>query len=102
MDDTSSKGSAQGRESVADEQGVQVHLSRAKETAAEIVDKLNKEINPGLVDPKLKTRLCRPWSCSVSRFVLRLRQVHGHRNREVGQGDQVLRGEGGLMRRNVP
>jgi hypothetical protein len=33
MDDTSSKGSAQGKESVADEQGAQVHLSRAKETA---------------------------------------------------------------------
>src|SRR5262249_51752155 len=28
MDDTSSKGSAQGKESVADEQGAQAHLSR--------------------------------------------------------------------------
>jgi tripartite-type tricarboxylate transporter receptor subunit TctC len=46
--------------------------------------------------------VCRPWCCSVSRFVLRLRQVHCHRNREVGQGDQVLRGQGGLMQPNVP
>ena len=28
-----------------------------KNTPAEIVDKLNKEINAGLVDPKLKARL---------------------------------------------
>jgi len=31
-------------------------IGAPKETSAEIVDKLNKEINAGLVDPKLKAR----------------------------------------------
>ena len=32
-------------------------LGAPKNTPAEIIDKLNKEINAGLDDPKLKTRL---------------------------------------------
>ena len=32
-------------------------LARPKETPAEIVDKLNREINAGLADPKIKARI---------------------------------------------
>ena len=34
-----------------------VRHRRAQEHAAEIIDKLNKEINAGLADPKIKARL---------------------------------------------
>ena len=58
-----------------------------KNTPAEIVDKLNKEINAGLADPKIKARLRRPGRHSASRLARRLRQAHRGRNREMGQGD---------------
>ena len=34
-----------------------VRCRRSKNTPIEIIDKLNKEINAGLADPKIKTRL---------------------------------------------
>jgi len=40
--------------------------------------------------------VCRPWCRGVSRFVLRLRQVHCHRNREVGQGDPFGEHQAGM------
>ena len=50
-----------------------------KATPAEIVDKLNKEVNAGLADPKMKARL----------------------NREVGQGDPGGQHQAGLIL-NIP
>ena len=60
-----------------------------KSTPAEIVDRLNREINAGLADPKIKARLAdlgRDGACGLAR---RFRQAHRRRNREVGQGDPV-------------
>jgi tripartite-type tricarboxylate transporter receptor subunit TctC len=51
-------------------------------TPAEIVDKLNREINTALADP----RMFRHGSRAVCRFASGLRQVFRRRNREVGQG----------------
>ena len=60
-----------------------------KNTPTEIIEKLNKEINAGLADPKIKARLADLGR--TSGLVRRLRQIHRGRNREVGQGDQVSR-----------
>ena len=62
-----------------------------KNTPAEIVDKLNKEINAGLADPKIKARLADLGGTVLARLARRLRQAHRRRNREVGQGGQVRR-----------
>jgi tripartite-type tricarboxylate transporter receptor subunit TctC len=51
-------------------------------TPAEVIDKLNKEINASLADPKLQARLGGHTACRHAR---RLRQAHRQRYREVGQ-----------------
>ena len=58
-----------------------------KNTPAEIIDKLNKEINAGLADPKIKARLADLGGTVLARLARRFRQAHRRRNREVGQGD---------------
>ena len=58
-----------------------------KNTPAEIIDKLNKEINAALADPKMKARLADLGAVPMSMIARRIRQVHRRRNREVGQGD---------------
>ena len=65
-----------------------------KNTPAEIVDKLNKEINAGLADPKMKARLADLGGTVLAGLACRFRQAHRRRNREVGQGDQVRRHQG--------
>jgi tripartite-type tricarboxylate transporter receptor subunit TctC len=62
-----------------------------KSTPAEIVDKLNKEINAGLADPKMKARIA-----DLGATVLPGSPAD---NREVGQGDQGGGHQGGLKRR---
>ena len=62
-------------------------IGAPKSTPAEIVDKLNKEINAGLADPKMKARLADLGGTCRSGLARRLRQAHRRRNREVGQGD---------------
>ena len=66
-------------------------IGAPKNTPAEIIDKLNKEINAGLADPKMKARLADLGGTVLARLARRLRQAHRRRNREVGQGDQVRR-----------
>jgi tripartite-type tricarboxylate transporter receptor subunit TctC len=56
-------------------------IGAPKNTPAEIVAKLNKEINAGLADPKLKGRLA-----DVGGDVLVLSPADFGRDREVGQG----------------
>ena len=68
-----------------------------RNTPAEIVDKLNKEINAGLADPKMKARLADCGGTVLAGLARRLRQVHRRRNREVGQGDQVRGHQAGVM-----
>ena len=60
-----------------------------KATPAEIVDKLNKEINAALADPKIKARLADLGGTVLRGLPRRLRQAHRRGNREVGQGGQV-------------
>ena len=66
-------------------------IGAPKNTPAEIIDKLNKEINAGLADPKIKARLADLGGTVLAGLARRLRQAHRRGNREVGQGRQVLR-----------
>ena len=56
-----------------------------KNTPAEIIDKLNKEINAGLADPKIKARLADLGGTVLAGLARRLREAHRARNREVGK-----------------
>ena len=69
-----------------------------KNTPAEIVDKLNKEINAGLADPKIKARLADLGGTALAGLARRLRQAHRRRNREVGQGDPGGQHQAGVIR----
>jgi tripartite-type tricarboxylate transporter receptor subunit TctC len=60
-----------------------------KNVPAYIIDKLNKEINAGLADPKVRKRLAELGSSPFCRLDCRIRQVHCRGNREVGESDQV-------------
>ena len=68
-----------------------------KNTPAEIVDKLNKEINAGLADPKIKARLADLGNIGLAPLARRLREAHRRRNREVEQGGEVLGREARLI-----
>jgi tripartite-type tricarboxylate transporter receptor subunit TctC len=59
-------------------------LGVPKITPAEIVDKLNKEINVGLANPKLKAQLADRWD-GASRLGRRFREAHRRRDRKVGK-----------------
>ena len=68
-----------------------------KSTPAEIIDKLNKEINAALADPDVKARLGelgRNGGCGLTRRVCK---IHGRGNREMGQGREVFGREGQLI-----
>ena len=64
-------------------------IGAPKNTPAEIIDKLNKEINAALADPKMKARLADLGGTVLAGLARRLRQAHRRGNREMGQGDQV-------------
>ena len=51
-------------------------IGAPKNTPAEIIEKLNKEINAGLADPKIKARLADLGVTVLARFARRLRQAH--------------------------
>ena len=68
-----------------------------KNTPAEIIDKLNSEINAALADPKLKARLADYGRHSVCGLARRLRQAHRRRNRQVGQGDPSSQHQAGVI-----
>ena len=74
-----------------------IGVGAPRNTPTEIVDKLNKEINAGLADPKIKARLADLSAARVCGLARRLRQAHRRRNREVGQGDQVRGHQGGVI-----
>ena len=59
-------------------------IGAPRNTPAEIVDKLNKEINAGLADPKLKARFTDLGATRVPGVARRLRQVHGRGNGKMG------------------
>jgi hypothetical protein len=60
----------------------------SKNTPADIIGRLNKEINAGLADPRLKARFA-DWAgrCLLAR---RFRKADRRRNREMGQGGEVF------------
>ena len=66
-----------------------VRFRRPAGAPAEIVDKLNREINAGLIDPKVKARISEIGHVPMPTGARRLREVHRRRNREVGQGCEV-------------
>ena len=80
-------------------------IGAPKATPAEIVEKLNKEINAGLADPKIKARLRRPRWRRARALARRLRQAHRRRNRKMGQGDPDRQHQAGIDRsacRDIP
>ena len=64
-------------------------LGRPRDTPVEIIERLNKEINAAIADPKIKARIADAGRHGASRLACGLRKAHRRRNREVGQGDQV-------------
>ena len=65
-------------------------------TPAEIIDKLNKEINAGLADPKLKAQLADLGGMILAGSPADFRKLIDRRNREVGQGDPGGQHQGGV------
>ena len=76
--------------------------ARHRNTPAEIIDKLNTEINAGLADPKMKARLADLAACADANDADRLRETHRRRNREVGQGDPGGQHQAGIIRPDIP
>ena len=72
-------------------------IGAPKDTPAEIIEKLNKEINAGLADPKMKARLADLGGTVTCGLARRLRQAHRRRNREMGQGDPGRQHQAGVV-----
>ena len=68
-----------------------------RNTPVEIVDRLNKEISAILGEPEIQQQLAAIGTIHCA-LACRVRQAHRRRNREVGQGGQILRREAGLIR----
>ena len=64
-------------------------LGAPKNTPAEIVDKLNKEINAAPRRSQDEGAACRLGRHGAFGLARRLRKAHRRRNREVGQGGPV-------------
>ena len=67
-----------------------------KGTPAEIIDKINKEINAGLADPKMMARFTDARRHCDWGLACRFRQTDRRRNREVGQGGPCRQYQGGV------
>jgi hypothetical protein len=67
-----------------------------KKTPAGIIDKLNKD---GPCRPRQAGAACRHWRNGAHRLASRFWKIYRGRNREMGQGGQVRRRQGGLTRR---
>ena len=64
----------------------------------EIVEKLNREINAGLADPKIRARIADLGRRADANDANRIRQADCRRHREVGQGDPGGQHQGGVIR----
>ena len=71
-------------------------LGAPKETPVEIVDKLNREINAALADPRIKARLAEVGGTVLAGIASRIQQAHRRRNRKMGQGDPGSQHQGGV------
>jgi len=65
-------------------------------TPAEIIDRLNRDINTGLADPAFKARIEDLGYAVFCRVSGRIRPLHRRRNREVGEGDPRCKYQGGI------
>ena len=70
-------------------------IGAPRNTPAEIIDTLNREINGGLADPTIKARLA-DLGDGAYRLASRFREAHRRRNRKVGQGDPGCPHQGGV------
>ena len=61
-------------------------IGAPKNTPAEIVERLNKEINAALADPKMRARLADLGGTELALSPAELREAHCRRNREMGLG----------------
>ena len=74
-------------------------LGAPKGTPAEIIEKLNREVNAILAEPKTKARFLELGAIAAARHAGGIRQAGRGRDREVGQGGQVRRRQGDVRRR---
>jgi tripartite-type tricarboxylate transporter receptor subunit TctC len=70
-------------------------IGTPKDAPAEIVDKLNKEINAGFADPRLKARFA---DLGATVFVISPADFGKFIADETEKSDQVCQREGGLIR----
>ena len=72
-----------------------------KGTPADIVERLNREINAGLTDPAVKAKLAQVANHADLLHAGPVRRLHGVRGGEMGQGHQGRRREAGLSLRRA-
>ena len=77
-----------------------IGLGAPRRTSAELIGRLNSEIQRALDDPKIKARLTDLGVNRVSGSPIRFRKPHRQRNREVGQGDPSGQHKAGVIRRS--
>ena len=69
-----------------------------RNTPAEIIERLNKEINTALADPKIKAKLRRHGGRPATRIACRFCRPHRGRHREMGQGHPRCQYQAGVER----
>ena len=74
-----------------------VAIGAPRNTPAQIVDKLNTEINAALADPKIKARAAELGATVCPGVTRPLQQDDRRRDREMGQGGQVRRHQAGVI-----
>ena len=77
-------------------------IGAPKDTPAEIVEQLNREVNATLADPAVKARLADLGSEPLPGSAADFAKLIARRNRQVGQGGQVRRPQGRIGRSSVP
>ena len=71
-------------------------IGAPKDTPSEIIDKLNREINAVLADPKVKARIADLGSEPLTGSPAEYRQAGGRGNRKVGKGGPGRQHQGGV------
>ena len=75
---------------------------RAQGTPAEIVDKLNREINAALADPRLRRGLPTSAALSLAGSPADFGKFIADETEKWAQGDQVCGHQAGLTVRDIP
>ena len=69
-------------------------LACPRSTPADIIELLNKELNAGLADTKIKTRIVELGGTVLGGLACGIRDDHLGGHRKVDEGDQVRRHQG--------